>query len=433
MAVHADLAPPADSRTKEHIVSRLMLVSSDCHWGDSVDQYRQYMPSKHHEAFDQHVAELAAQAERFNPELMFGEMDEETKQATGTDQMDERNAFAAGVDNNVRLKELESDGVVGEVIFPNFVVPFSSSFGMQVTQHPAELQLAGMHAYNQALAEFIDPNRQVGLALISYLDIDAAVKEVQWAKEAGLRGVLVGALEPSLPLLGADPYYDPLWAACAELGMPIHFHGGAGAPPVSFTAPGGIFAFTIEAVFYGHRTLWYMIGGGTLERHPDLKMVFTELGSDWIMRGLDFMDHVWGEEPRFSILAKGVLPMKPSEYWHRQGYVGASMMSQLEMGLRHRLGVDKVMFGTDYPHGEGTWGRTTEYLQTLCTVGGATEAETRAILGENAVALYGLPQADLQAIADRVGPTVEAVLTEPDQPLADRHHLAYLNRPPFAV
>ncbi len=118
-----------------------------------------------------------------------------------------------------------------------------------------------------------------------------------------------------------------------------------------------------------------MIGGGALDRHPTLKIVFTELGSDWIMRGLDYMDFVVTKEPRFAALAKGQLSMLPSEYWHRQGYVGASMMSQTEMGLRHRLGVDTVMFGTDFPHGEGTWGKTTRYIQALCTDGGVSEAE----------------------------------------------------------
>jgi predicted TIM-barrel fold metal-dependent hydrolase len=413
-------------------MDRLMLVSSDCHWGDSVMQYRQYLASKHHEAFDEHLAELAALSERFNPELMFGELDDEGKEAAGMDHMDKRNAFALGTDSTVRLKELEADGVVAEVIFPNFVVPFSSSFGMQVTGHPVELQIAGTQAYNRALADFIDPNRQVGLALISYLDIDAAVKEVRWARNAGMRGVLVGSLDPKLPVLGADTYYDPLWAACAAEEMPVHFHGGAGAPAVDLATQGGIFAFTVEAVFYGHRALWYMIGGGALERHPTLNVVFTELGCDWIMRALDFMDFVWGTEPRFS-LAPDKLPMAPSEYWHRQGYVGASMMSRIEAGLRDRLGVGKLMFGTDFPHGEGTWGKTTQYLQALCTDTAMTETEARALVGTNAASLYQLPAGDLQQIANRVGPTVDEILVKPTQPLTDRHNLAYLGRPAFPV
>jgi Amidohydrolase len=144
------------------------------------------------------------------------------------------------------------------------------------------------------------------------------------------------------------------------------------------------------------------------------------------------MDYAWGKAPLFS-LAPGKLPMAPSEYWHRQGYVGSSMMSDLEIGMRDQLGVEKLMFGTDFPHGEGTWGKTTLYLQALCSNAGVSEAEARKILGENAVALYGLPGADLQAIANRVGPSVEEVLTKSDQPITDLHHLAYLQRPAFAV
>jgi predicted TIM-barrel fold metal-dependent hydrolase len=215
--------------------------------------------------------------------------------------------------------------------------------------------------------------------------------------------------------------------------MPVHFHGGAGAPATEFNSPGGIFAFTVEAVFYGHRALWYMIGGGALERHPNLKVVFTELGSDWIPRGLDFMDHVWGKDNRFSLLASKFLPLEPSEYWRRQCYVGASMISHTEMAQRERLGTDKLMFGTDFPHGEGTWGKTTAYIRALFVDGKATEAETRAILGDNAVALYGLSKAKLQALADRVGPTVDEVLDASAPPLTDPHHLSYLNRPAYAA
>jgi predicted TIM-barrel fold metal-dependent hydrolase len=414
-------------------MDRLMLVSSDCHWGDAVPQYREYMESKHLDAFDEHLMELAAKGGLLNLENMFGELDDATKEAAGFEDMDQRNSFAGAMDNATRLRALETDGVVGEVIFPNFVVPFSSSFAMNPTEHPKELQLAGQHAYNRALADFIDKDRQVGLALVSYLDIDEAVKEVRWARRAGLGGVLVGSVTPGLPVLGADTYYDPLWAACAEEGMPIHFHGGAGAPPVEFNSAGGVFAFTCEAVFYGHRALWYMIGGGALERNPELKVVFTELGSDWIMRGLDFMEHIWGKDNRFSLLASKFLPKPPTEYWHRQCYVGASMISHAEMALRDRLGPSKMMFGTDFPHGEGTWGKTTSYIRALCVEGKATEAETRAILGENAVALYGLSKSKLQALANKVGPTLNAVLDASAPPLTDPHHLSYLNRPPFAA
>ncbi len=414
-------------------MNRLMLVSSDCHWGDAVPQYRNYMESKYLDAFDAHLKELAARGGLFNLENMFGELDDAAKEAAGFDHMAERNAFAGAMDNATRLKVLETDGVVGEVIFPNLVVPFSTSFAMNPTNQPKELQLAGQRAYNRALADFIDKDRQVGLALISYLDIDEAVKEVRWARRAGMGGVLVGSLTPGLPVLGAGPYYDPLWAACAEEGMPVHFHGGAGAPSPEFTTPGGVFAFTIEAVFYGHRALWYMIGGGALERNPDLKIVFTELGSDWILRGLDFMDHIWGKDNRFSLLASKFLPKAPSEYWHRQGYVGASMITHAEMALRGRLGANKLMFGTDFPHGEGTWGKTTAYIRALLVNGKASEAETRAILGESAVALYGLPKEKLQALANKVGPTVHEVLDASAPPLTDPHHLSYLNRPGFAA
>jgi predicted TIM-barrel fold metal-dependent hydrolase len=412
------------------MTDRLMIVSADCHWGDSISQYRPYMDTEHLDDFDRLAAGMAGPAGFDLFAAAMGDKDAQELEAYGFDDFEHRNVFAHGTDNDVRLKELEADGIVGEVVFPNMVVPFSSSFTMVRTEHPVELQLAGIRAYNRALADFIDPERQVGLALVSYLDVDQAVKEIHWARGAGLRGVLVGSVEAGLPALGLDAsYYDPIWAACVEEGLPVHLHGAAAPPGLDITMPGAAQVWATEAIFYGHRALWFLMWGGVPERFPELQIVFTELMSDWQPRVLRFMDYIWSDS--FASAGGTLLTMAPSEYWERQFFCGSSILSSAEVAMRHELGTDKMMFGSDFPHPEGTWGKTTAYLQGAFGAAGVSEADTRKILGENAVRLYGLDQAKLEAIADARGPRVDEVLAS--VPAVDPHVITWLARPPSAV
>jgi len=98
--------------------------------------------------------------------------------------------------------------------------------------------------------------------------------------------------------------------------------------------------------------------------------------------------------------------MKPSEYWARQCSVGASFMSREECELRHGIGIANILWGSDFPHDEGTWPDTHAALRT--TFVGVPEGELRAMLGENAMRIYGFAPALLAPHAERVGPSVES-------------------------
>jgi hypothetical protein len=101
----------------------------------------------------------------------------------------------------------------------------------------------------------------------------------------------------------------------------------------------------------------------------------------------------------------------PSEYWQTNGFVGASLLSLPEMEHRHDIGVGTMMYGNDYPHPEGTWGRQTSWLQASLGKAGGTEDEARRILGLNAADLYHFDVAPLQEVANNeIGPTVDDVL-----------------------
>jgi predicted TIM-barrel fold metal-dependent hydrolase len=321
-------------------------------------------------------------------------------------------------DSDVRTRELESQGICAEVLFPN-VLPFSMPEGGG--PYPPEVHWAGMRAYNRWLAEFCarTPNRRAGLAVLDVRDIPAAFEEIAWARSAGLRGVLppTGWWLQDLP-----PYYDdryePLWAACEEHDMPVHFHGGPGSGDDhgAYGAMGlAVYAFE-TTTFYSSRAFPYFVLGGILERHPGLQLVFTESQAPW-PHVLAFLDRLTDERrgnDLFSHIRRAV-PRKASEYFRRQVFVGASMMTRQEAMERHEIGLDNLMWGSDYPHVEGTWPRTTAWLRSA--LGGLPPDEVHTILARNPARLYGFDLDELQPIADRVGPSVADLAAPPKEDL----------------
>ena len=323
-----------------------------------------------------------------------------------------------------RLRELLSDGVVGEVLFPNTIPPFFPSNALVAAQPNAadfELRAAGLRAHNRWLADFCSraPERLAGVAQILLTDVDAAVADIRWAKEANLRGgiLLPGAPEDSAVDPLYSPVYDPIWAVCAELGMPVNTHAGGASPVIrGFDAATAVWVF--EAHWWAHRTLWHLIFSGALDRHPNLVLVFTEQGAGWVPGMLQGLDSSFGRlsDPS-SALARfaggaGSLALKPSEYWARQCYVGASFLRPNECALRKEIGLDKIMWGTDYPHLEGTYPHTLEALRY--SFSGVSTDEVSQMLAGNAAKVYGFELDALRSVASQVGPKVSDVATPLD-------------------
>jgi len=372
----------------------MIVISADSHAGADLLDYRPYLESTHHEAFD-------AWAETFlNP---FADL--AAPEA-------ERNW-----NGERRRRELEQDGIVAEVLFPNTVPPFFPS-GSLTAPHPTaaeyELRWAGLRAHNRWLADFCAelPGRRAGVAQILLNDVDAAVKEIRWAHDRGLRGgILLPGVAPGAPVPPLhDPVYEPIWRTCAELGLPVNHHGGSGAPGLE-PNPAALAVFIIEVSWYAHRALWHLIFGGVFERHPALRLVLTEQGSDWIPAVLRTLDYFFDRfrsgdataEAKFGGPAVAGLSLRPSEYFARNCFVGATFMKPSEIPLRHEIGIDKLMWGSDFPHDEGTYPYSREALRR--TFHALPEPELEAILAGNAAQIYGFDLAALKPLADRIGPT----------------------------
>jgi predicted TIM-barrel fold metal-dependent hydrolase len=127
---------------------------------------------------------------------------------------------------------------------------------------------------------------------------------------------------------------------------------------------------------------------------------------------VSYLDYLY-ESKDFAHIRQ-VLPSKPSEYWKRQCYVGASSVSRAETDMRYEIGVENMMFGSDYPHVEGTWPRTYDWVRA--TLGGIPADEQRLILGGNAARLYGFDLDQLDPIAQRVGIPVPDLAVRFDHP-----------------
>jgi predicted TIM-barrel fold metal-dependent hydrolase len=250
----------------------------------------------------------------------------------------------------------------------------------------------------------MDPVRRAGVALCPMLwDVDEAVKEIHWARENGLRGILIPSRWGKL-----DAYhhrrYDPVWAACQDLDMVINLHSGA-APMEDYGEGQGMMGIYIsEVCWFAYRPLTFMLWGGVFERHPKLKLMITESTAVWVPEYLGLLDFRYVDTPYSAKLGDYTshLSMKPSEYFARNVMVGASCMPRREAELRHEIGLANIAWGSDYPHPEGSWPETRSQLRD--TFVDLPEDEIQQMLGSNLSSFYGFDEEKLAVVAGRIGP-----------------------------
>jgi len=401
-------------------MDRYLVISSDGHAGPRPGVYRDYLDPQYRETFDLHhearMAMLAQAGERL-------EMRQESKKwAEG-----KGHGLAGAWDGDRRNEVLDADGVAAEILFVDGLTeenspPFGGDLALMPLGADPELQWAGARAHNRWISEFVsmEPSRRFGLALVPpFWGVDTAIEEVRWAHQHGLGGIL-------LPHLWMDqtpyhhPKYEPLWSTCEDLGIIVHFHSGAapmqdyfgaelfapapdGEPPLEM--PGALGIYVTEVAWWLSRPLVFMIWSGVFERHPELKLAITEGTSIWVPELLALMDHRFDDHHFSAKLGTGYrkhLRMKPSEYFRRNVRVGSSCMSRREAEMRHEIGIANLMWGTDYPHPEGTWPSTRKMM--LETFHGLPEAEIAAMIGGNAAEFYGFDLDALTPLAERIGP-----------------------------
>jgi predicted TIM-barrel fold metal-dependent hydrolase len=377
-------------------VERYTVISADCHAGAALPTYRDYLESRYHERFDDWASAY---------ESPWADLD--------------RPDATRNWDSAQRTSELEADGIVAEVIYPNTVPPFFPGGSLTALAPGAddyELRLAGLRAHNRWLAEFCAelPGRRAGIGQILLNDVDDAVADVHWIADNGLAGgVLLPGLPPGAPVEPLHaPVHDPVWAACAERGVIVNAHGGSASPSYG-DYPASLSIWLMETTWYSHRPLWTMILSGVFDRHPNLRLALAEQGSGWIGGALETMDshysHIaMGAIGELKFAEPCLLEQKPSDYWHQNCSVAASFLHRDDCQKRDRIGGSpKIMWGSDYPHLEGTYPFSEEAL--AMTFEGVDSREVGAMLAGNAAELYGFDLELLDPIAAECGPRVDVV------------------------
>jgi predicted TIM-barrel fold metal-dependent hydrolase len=292
---------------------------------------------------------------------------------------DGKNGIRRLSDPDLRLKDQDRDGVQAEVLY--------GVLGATMRINDPEAGVEILRIYNEWLSGFCrtHPDRFGGLACIPSHDMDAAVAEIRRvAKRGGVRGLDIANRRGMTALW--DPYWNPMWAAAAETGLPVHFHTVGGTMP-DFTKLEPKVARAAHATFISSfqlhmaELLMAVIFAGVLERYPKMKLVIGESGTGWIPYVLEHMDLEW--EDQYKDLD---LTMKPSEYWRRQCYA-TYQSDRIGVKLLDDLGEDNIMWGSDFPHPDGIWPDSQDFIQR--ELGHLPEKTRRKIVRDNAAKLYG--------------------------------------------
>lgn len=403
------------------MTERLLLISSDCHAGLPIAQYKPYIETQYHEMMDMAVPVQIEQTKKAEASFLIKEINEEWRRGIETE-------LTGAWVYDERVKMLDNDGIAAEIIYPDGITelntpPFGAGLSLPTKDIMPELQWAGAMAHNRWLSDFCSNNldRHKGVGIIPLLwDVELAITNMHWCADNGLSSVMIPVMTGTFPGYN-DLKYDPFWAACEERGVMVSFHSGPGPMADIFgqnwpdesadNKPGAMGIYVSEVLWWLYRPLTFMIWGGVFERFPNLRATLTEGGTTWMIPAwLRMLDHHYTDTHHSAKLGdfRSHLSMKPSEYFQRNIGIGASCIPRKDIEERDRIGVSKMMWGSDYPHPEGTWPNTATFLQE--NFSGFPKADVRAILGGNALEWYGLNEPALREIADRIGPSAEALI-----------------------
>jgi len=309
-------------------------------------------------------------------------------------------ARAGCYDGAERLRDMDIDGVGAELLFPP-----QRTMSHFLGDEDADFVLAGVEAYNNFLFEEFcapDPTRLIGVAQIPSLGIDAAVDGLRKAKARGARSVLISNWPAGGD--GASEDDDPFWAAAVDEGMPVCIHinmisrhariqqrAAAAKAGNKVYGAGSSAAAKAKAVgslghVFSHSAgnISQSIFTGVFQRFPELHISWIEIGVGWLPHMLEMMDDRYWRNRSWGELT---ITEPPSFYWRRNSSA-TFITDRVGIDMRHRIGVDTIMWSSDYPHHGNDWPYSRKVIEE--TMGDIPADERDRITGGNAVRIFDL-------------------------------------------
>ena len=364
------------------------LISADSHVSEPPNLWVERVDKKYHERAPRLVVDLPGREgayflyEGYEPHpigvgLGAGkspqELAEFLTQGTYAD------ARPGGWDPAERLKDNDLDGVEADVLY--------TTLGFRIFWlKDVGLQQDCFRVYNDWLADYCNyaPKRMAGLAMISLYDPQQGAEELTRCVKMGLKGAMIWCSPPEDQPYSSD-IYDPFWATAQELQTPISLHAITGMGRESQWNFGLKERYMRSTVLCHEveRSLSVLIFSGVMDRFPNLQIVSAENNCGWIPYYLQRMDNVF-ERGRYA--AGYDLRLKPSEYFQRQMYC-TYIDDYVGVANRHFIGVDRLMWSSDYPHQASSWPHSQEVVAR--DFKDASEEDRFKITRGNVARLYG--------------------------------------------
>ncbi|MFJ8019387.1 amidohydrolase family protein [Streptomyces sp. NPDC096311] len=336
--------------------------SGDSHFLEPEDLWRKNLPAR--------LAELVPRSEK-DPDGLWETvhidgMSFRRKLPTGKSKefFEASNRAPGAADISKRLPDLDQEGIWAELVFPSLGM-WSSSF------RTPEVLREALRVSNDWAYETIDKvsPRLISTAQVSTLDINDAVTELERCAEMGYRAVFMPVTPHPLQKDYNQDDWEPFWTAVERANMVLAFHIGTdpvdlstgGSMGAVYRGPGGAVLNYTETTFGGQRAVMKMVASGALDRHADLKVLVSEGGATWVPFVADRMEEGYRQH---AMAVRPKLKRSPKEIIYSQVYA-SFQHDESAVAAMTGMGYNNVMWGSDYPHMEGTYGHTQETLHGL--------------------------------------------------------------------
>ena len=347
------------------------LISADSHVAVSPAAIRERVPRSLHETFDDAMAAQAKIAKDLNGGRKALSLDDFDVEAIGDPGYREPAA---------RLAAMDRDGVRAEVLYSELSA--FRAFGLvKGDWKPIS------RAFTDYLADFaaLDPDRLAVSYQVPLIDIPYAVTEVERLAALGARSVHLPNFPSEVGLPDYhEPLYDPLWSILEETGISVSHHLGNRNWLYDIfrrdpTPQAAVFT-SMPALALSEVIAWWLLTG-TLERHPRLKIVFVEPSLYWVPGFLAQLDR------KAKVYDLPGVAEKPSDVFRRNMSL-TFMDDEVGLQLRHMIGVENILWSTDFPHPATTWPNSQAAVARQFA--GIPDAERDLICSGNATRVYGL-------------------------------------------